>query len=79
MHTSWPSPSTLPSTAACPCSSIPAARDFYATLLGWDCEASKVPIPGGVQYLEYGVGGTRYGGMLPMTPEWGEMPSHRSI
>ena len=38
-----------------------------------------MPIPGGVQYLEYGVGGTRYGGMLPMTSEWGEMPSHRSI
>lgn len=56
-----------------------AARDFYVALLGWKCEASKVSMPGDVQYLEYGVGGTRYGGILPMTAEWGEMPSHWSI
>jgi predicted enzyme related to lactoylglutathione lyase len=57
----------------------PVARDFYVGLLGWDCEESTVPIPGGVHYLEYGVGGTRYGGILPMTAEWGDMPSHWSI
>jgi predicted enzyme related to lactoylglutathione lyase len=56
-----------------------AARDFYVALLGWDCQPSKVPVPGGVEYVEYGVGGTRYGGILPMTTEWGEMPSHWSI
>ena len=56
-----------------------AARDFYGRLLGWDFVTSKVPIPGDVQYLEYGVGGTRYGGILPMTAEWGDMPSHWSI
>ena len=56
-----------------------AAREFYVGLLGWDCEASKASVPGGVQYLEYGVGGTRCGGILPMTAEWGEMPSHWSI
>jgi predicted enzyme related to lactoylglutathione lyase len=56
-----------------------AARDFYVRLLGWDCEASRAPMPDGVQYLEYGVGGTRYGGILPMTAEWGDMPSHWSI
>ncbi len=56
-----------------------AARDFYAALLGWDCAASKVPIPGGIEYTEYGVGGTRYGGILPMTAEWGDMLSHWSI
>ena len=56
-----------------------AARDFYAGLLGWEFEASKVPMPGDAQYMEYCVGGTRWGGILPMTAEWGEMPSHWSI
>jgi predicted enzyme related to lactoylglutathione lyase len=56
-----------------------AARDFYVALLGWECEYSKVSMPGGIQYTEYGVGGVRYGGILPMTAEWGEMPSHWSI
>jgi hypothetical protein len=55
------------------------ARDFYATLLGWVCETSKVSNPGGVEYTEFGVGGTRFGGILPMTAEWGDMPSHWSI
>jgi predicted enzyme related to lactoylglutathione lyase len=56
-----------------------AARDFYVALLGWECESSKVSMPGGIQYTEYGVGGVRYGGILPMTAEWGEMSSHWSI
>lgn len=54
-----------------------AARDFYSALLGWECSASTVP--GAGEYTEYGVGGTRYGGILPMSAEWGEMPSHWSI
>lgn len=56
-----------------------AARSFYAGLLGWEYKNSKVQLPGGVQYAEYGVGGTRYGGILPMTAEWGDMPSHWSL
>jgi predicted enzyme related to lactoylglutathione lyase len=33
----------------------------------------------GVRYRECAIGGTRYGGILPMTQEWGEMPSHWSV
>ncbi len=52
------------------------ARDFYRTLLGWQVTESK---PSGFRYLEYAIGGTPYGGILPMTPEWGDMPSHWSV
>jgi predicted enzyme related to lactoylglutathione lyase len=54
------------------------ARRFYAELLGWEFFLSKADVPGG-ENREYGVGGTRYGGILPMTKEWGDMPSHWSI
>lgn len=56
-----------------------AAKAFYGTLLGWNFEPSKVPLPPGMAYHEYSVGGTRYGGILPMTKEWGDMPSHWSL
>jgi uncharacterized protein len=52
------------------------ARDFYRELLGWQMTESS---PSGFRYLECAIGGTRYGGMLPMTKEWGEMPSHWSV
>ena len=34
-------------------------------MLGWEFPPSTQPIPG-VQYQEYAVAGTRYGGILPM-------------
>lgn len=53
-----------------------AARDFYRALLGWQLtESANSPF----RYLEYSVGGARYGGILPMTKEWGDMPSHWSV
>jgi len=52
------------------------ARDFYRDLLGWDIDESA---PGGFRYLQFGRGGTRYGGVLPMTADWGDMPSHWSV
>lgn len=55
-----------------------AARAFYGALLGWEFPPSTQPIPG-VEYQEYAVAGTRYGGILPMSAEWGEMPSHWSL
>lgn len=57
----------------------PAAERFYAALLGWRFTRSPVPAPGAGDYLEYSVGGTRYGGILPMTAEWGDLPSHWSV
>lgn len=56
-----------------------AARSFYSSLLGWTFSTSSIPVPGAGDYLEYGVGATRYGGILPMTKEWGDMPSHWSV
>lgn len=55
------------------------AAAFYSALLGWTCTTSPVPLPGAGNYIEYAVGATRYGGILPMTKEWGDMPSHWSM
>jgi hypothetical protein len=57
----------------------PGARHFYGELLGWSLTESKVPIPGDIVYTEYSINGTRCGGILPMTKEWGDMPSHWSL
>lgn len=54
-----------------------AAKAFYAALLGWQFLASTTPSP--VEYSEYAVAGARFGGVMAMTPEWGDMPSHWSI
>jgi len=55
------------------------ARDFYQTLLGWHCHSSSIAAAGGIEYTEYALGETRYGGIMPMTAEWGDMPSHWSL
>lgn len=52
------------------------ARDFYRGLLGWTIEDSA---NGGFRYLECAAGGVRHGGILPMTKEWGDTPSHWSV
>lgn len=55
------------------------ARQFYSALLGWTFHDSQVPIPGGAVYSEISIDGTRYGGILPMNAEWGDVPPHWSI
>jgi uncharacterized protein len=52
------------------------ARDYYRTLLDWSITESS---PSGFRYLECSSGGIRHGGILPMTQEWGDMPSHWSV
>jgi hypothetical protein len=52
------------------------ARNYYRELLGWTIAETS---PSGFRYLEVSVGETRYGGILPMTQEWGETPSHWSV
>jgi predicted enzyme related to lactoylglutathione lyase len=54
-----------------------AAKAFYAALLGWEFMKSTVPSP--VEYTEYAIAGTRFGGVMAMTSEWGDMPSHWSL
>lgn len=58
---------------------VPSARAFYASLLGWTCTESPIPIPGGGVYTEFMADGTRYGGILGMTAEWGDIPAHWSL
>lgn len=55
-----------------------AAKAFYGALLGWHFPPTSHPAPG-VEYAEYMVDGNRYGGILTMNEQWGEMPSHWSL
>ncbi|MBL8890058.1 MAG: VOC family protein [Planctomycetaceae bacterium] len=55
------------------------AREFYSKLLGWTYTESPIPVPDSGNYIEISVGGTRYGGILPMNPEWGEIPPHWGV
>lgn len=56
-----------------------SARDFYASLLGWTYAESPIPIPDSGNYIEISVGDTRYGGILPMNAEWGDIPPHWAV
>lgn len=56
-----------------------AAKLFYGNLLNWSFSESKIPIPTSEPYLEIEVSGTRYGGILPMNEQWGDMAPHWSI
>jgi uncharacterized protein len=55
------------------------ARDFYAALLGWTYHESTVPALEADTYNEISVGDTRFGGILPMSAEWGDVPPHWGI
>ena len=57
-----------------------AARDsrqaahYYAQLFGWKVREKSHPVAG--HYQMFSVDGYDWGGMLPMTSEWGETPPH---
>jgi predicted enzyme related to lactoylglutathione lyase len=53
-----------------------AAASFYRTVLGW--EIGERQMPHGL-YRMFSAGGTPWGGLLGMTPEWGDLPAHWSI
>lgn len=55
---------------------IEAAAAFYSGILGWTT-AQHPASPSG--YLIFSVAGKGWGGLLQMTPHWGEMPSHWSL
>lgn len=55
------------------------ARAFYADLLGWSFSTAPIAAGAGIEYSEFAIGDTRYGGVLTMTPDWGEMSSHWSL
>ncbi len=50
-----------------------AATRFYTELLGWTAHTQAF---GPTTYTIFRQDGQDVGGMLQMTPEWGEMPSH---
>jgi predicted enzyme related to lactoylglutathione lyase len=50
-----------------------AAGAFYSALFGWSCEAVKV---GEADYNVFQRGDEQAAGMLQMTEEWGDIPSH---
>lgn len=53
-----------------------AARKFYGSLLGWTFEESEIPVPDSGNYVEISIGNTKYGGMIPMNAQWGDIPAH---
>ncbi len=50
-----------------------AAHKFYSDVFGWDYRDSDIT---DMPYSEWLVSGEAHGGMLEMTPEWGDMPPH---
>lgn len=50
-----------------------AAKKFYTELLGWKLKDSDA---GGMDYTEITVNDTPFGGILQMTKEFGDAPSH---
>ncbi len=53
---------------------LPAAMDFYSKLFGWELPQTQVSP---MDYKEIVLGGTAYGGMMPMEgDDWGDAPSH---
>jgi hypothetical protein len=49
------------------------AERFYTELLGWTSEVMPMQ---GMDYTVFSVGGSGAAGMLQMTEEWGDLPSH---
>lgn len=50
------------------------AVEFYKNLFNWGIKTT--PMGPGFTYTEWQVGGTSVGGMLPIDPSWGPVPSH---
>jgi uncharacterized protein len=53
-----------------------AAERFYAGLFGWHPKTSATP---GMEYTEWGLGGTQIGGMMSIPAEWGPVPPHWGV
>ncbi|MBU1319610.1 MAG: VOC family protein [candidate division Zixibacteria bacterium] len=50
-----------------------ASKSFFTQLLGWDTKESEFD---DMKYTEFQVDGKSVAGMLQMTEEWGDAPSH---
>lgn len=56
---------------------VERAGAFYSALFGWELEEHAGPSPS--RYRVFSVAGEKQGGLLEMTAEWGDIPSHWSI
>lgn len=50
------------------------AAQFYAQMFGWKVREKSHPVAG--HYQMFAVEGYDWGGMLPMSADWGETPAH---
>jgi predicted enzyme related to lactoylglutathione lyase len=55
------------------CRETQVAKDFYSAALGWTSKLADMPE---FEYTESHVAERAIGGMMAITPEWGDMPSH---
>lgn len=51
-----------------------AAEQFYASLFGWTLKRSKGGADGAMEYTELANNGTQMGGIMPISPQMGDMP-----
>jgi len=56
-----------------------SARNFYGALLSWSFQESSIPMPDTGNYVEIALGETKFGGMIPMNAQWGDIPPHWGI
>ncbi|MBB1268511.1 VOC family protein [Shewanella sp. SR44-3] len=55
------------------CRDTAKAKDFYSQAFGWQCKLANMPA---FEYNEWYVDERAIGGMMAMTEEWGDMPTH---
>lgn len=56
-----------------------ASKKFYGDLFGWSFKDTPTAVANSGNYIEFAKNGTNYGGILPMSPEWGNIPPHWAI
>lgn len=66
----------VPSWFECVTTDVPKAVAFYTALFGWSARGESVP---GFDYTTFRLGDTPVGGMMPIAPEWGEVPPHWGV
>jgi predicted enzyme related to lactoylglutathione lyase len=55
---------------------VPKAVAFYTALFGWSARGESVP---GFDYTTFRLGETPVAGMMPISPDWGEVPPHWGV
>ena len=66
----------VPSWWECVTTDVPKAVAFYEALFGWNARTERVP---GWDYTTFMLGETPVGGMMPISPDWGEVPPHWGV